>query len=102
MSNTSEYIAQEREFLANKLSESQIHHSVVENVINMNVNTEMKVGILLQSIPDLAVIYRNLQSAHSIGNLPSKEYRNLLEHLLDVIQTRAHRVEYDPRKSMRF
>lgn len=91
-------MAKNREEEAAKLSDFDIWKSVVKKAVKLDVETNVRADILLQSIPDIGVIFSQLKSQFDKGNLTSQDYHDLLEVLIEKVETEMKEIEFDPVK----
>ncbi len=94
----SEDIARDREEFASTLSQNDIYKQVVRNAIKLDAPIDMKAGILLSSIPDLAVIYSQLKFNNRIGDLSNDDLAEFLSLIIEKIEVSSKEVEFNPLK----
>ncbi len=89
-------MAKKREFEAKRISDEEIWRNVVKKVLLLNIEPDMKVTILMQSISDLAIILQQLKYFNSSGVLENKEYKQILEYCIEQIEAKREPVDYNP------
>ena len=92
----SKELADEREEYADSLTDMDIWRQVVRNVVKMEAEIDTKVEILIGAIPDIAVIYSQLRFNNRIGDLPNKEYHDILDGCLTRLKLRQGDIEFNP------
>lgn len=93
-----EKMAKDREILARKLTDIEIWRSIILKVINLDIDNDMKVDILIQSIPDIGTIFGQLKFFNSQQILGSLDYHDLLEICIKKYEERKRLVDFDPLK----
>jgi alpha-amylase/alpha-mannosidase (GH57 family) len=94
-----EEMASRREEEAAKLTDLDIWKTVVEKAALLDADTYIKADILLQSIPDVGVIFSQLKRQHNKKNITDTEYHDLLEMLVEKIEKElGGRIDFDPLK----
>lgn len=90
-------IVEEREKLANNLSECSIWRSVVQNVVKMeNTNLEDKIQILFQAIPDLGIILSQLNLCKSLKMLSEDDYNEIVKASLLKLMYERESIDFNP------
>jgi len=94
-----ESMASKREEEASKLTDLDIWKTVVEKAVLLDADSFIKADILLQSIPDVGVIFSQLKHQYNIHNITDREYHDLLELLVEKIEKEmGGRIDFDPLK----
>ena len=93
-----EKMAKDRELLADKLTDLEIWRGIILKVINLDVDSEMKVEILVQSIPDIGTIFGQLKFFNSQQILANKDYYDLLEICIRKYEKSKKFVDFNPLK----
>ena len=91
-------MAREREVEASKLSDLDIWKTVVEKAVKLDVESFVKADILLQSIPDIGVIFSQIKNQYNKGNINDEDYSDLLEILVKKLEDDMGMVDFDPLK----
>ena len=98
LSSDFEGMAKEREEEAAQLTDLDIWKSVVEKAVILEADAYIKADILLQSIPDIGVIFSQLKVQNRKKLLGDKDYHDLLEVILEKLEKDMGMVDFDPRK----
>jgi len=98
MGNDFESMAREREEEAAKLTDLDVWKSVVEKAVILDSEPFIKADILLQSISDIGVIFAQLKVQNRKGNIPDQEYHDLLEIILEKLESDMQIHEFNPLK----
>ncbi len=85
-----------REKLANNLSEANIHRNVVENIIKMDTENDEKIEFLLQAVPDLGIIMAHLSMCKCQGIIDQKEYSYLSRSILLNLNRNQSNIPFSP------
>ena len=94
----SDDIAKDREEFANTLSQNDIFKQVVRNAIKLDAPISMKADIILNAIPDLAIIYSQLKFNNRIGDLSNDDLAKFLALIIEKIEASSKEVEFNPLK----
>lgn len=98
MSDDFAEMARKREIEAQRISDIDVWKSVVAKVLPLEVDNDVKADILLQSIPDLGVIFSQLKLHNKSGDLSDAEYHDILEVCIDKLEKDMKIVDFDPLK----
>lgn len=79
-----------------KPSDSQVWASVVKNVLTISETVANKVHILMEAIPDVAIILSNLSLCKSQGLIDNSSYNSLMTECLLNINKKKSFVQYNP------
>ena len=91
-------MAKEREAFAATLEDSEIYRSIVLKVLQLEVDLDMKVGLLIDAIKDVGTIFGNLRYFNKKGILPNKDYSELLAIFVEKYEESRSFIEFDPTK----
>lgn len=91
-----EKIAEERDDLTSKLSDTQVWSRVIGNILTLRENTVDTIEILFEAIPDLAVIMSNITLYKSKGLIDMTTYNDLMTECLLKLNRLKRTVTYNP------
>ncbi len=87
-----------RELEARYYSDLDIHREVFKNLIKLDCDLDMKIEIMLQAIPDIAVCYLLLKESYKSHALTLDEYEQYLEATLKKLEENIGvSYDFDPR-----
>lgn len=93
-----EEMAKKREIEASKLTDMDIWKTVISKVVELpDTPLDIKVDILIQSVPDIGVIFGQLKYQNSIGKVNDKDYHDMLEICISKLEKKKELVDFDPR-----
>ena len=91
-------MAKQREEESKLISDSDVYASMVENIVKLDVDYEMKVDILHQSITDVGTIFGLLKMQNDKGNLSNLDLYNILEIFIAKLERERKSIDYNPLK----
>ncbi|MCH8906635.1 MAG: hypothetical protein IH840_06060 [Candidatus Heimdallarchaeota archaeon] len=89
-------IAEERDNLTSKLSDTQVWSRVIGNILTLRENAVDTIEILFEAIPDLAVILSNITLYKSKGLIDMTTYNDLMTECLLKLNRLKRTVTYNP------
>ena len=89
-------MAEAREEYATTLSDLEIWRNIVLKIIKLEIENDMKVDILMQSISDIGTIFGQLKFYNTKGELTNKDYHDLLEICIAKYEQQKGIVDFNP------
>ncbi len=93
-----EAMAKKREREARFISDAAVYKNVVEKIVKLDVDIDMKVEILSQSIPDIGIIFGQLRYQYNVGNIEAQHYHDILEKFITKMEREKRTIDFDPLK----
>lgn len=93
-----EAMAKKREREARFISDAAVYKNVVQKIVQLDVEIDMKVEILSQAIPDIGIIFGQLRYQYNVGNIEAKDYHDILEKFISKMEREKKTIDFDPTK----
>ncbi|MDH5403451.1 MAG: hypothetical protein OEZ01_01855 [Candidatus Heimdallarchaeota archaeon] len=88
---------EERDEIANRLSDLEIHKSVIKNILNMeNASSTEKVDIMFEAVPDFGIIASQLGLSKSTGELGKAAYTDIMNKCIVKIKEKEDGFAFNP------
>ncbi|MCY3413295.1 MAG: hypothetical protein INQ03_16775 [Candidatus Heimdallarchaeota archaeon] len=89
-------LADQRNRLATTISDEAISKTVIEKILILDADLDMKASILMQAITDIGVIFRGLQYFNQENKINNQEYHDLLEICIHKYHFNEEEVDFNP------